>query len=118
MHANAADIVVIAFQEGMAGVSVPSRMYNVMAAGKPILAVAEPHSELACVVREERIGWIVAPNNVDGLVAAIETAVSTSTDELVAMGQRAREAVVSRYSKPPVIHAYTQLINELELAGA
>lgn len=117
VHANAADIVVIAFQEGMAGVSVPSRMYNVMAAGKPILAVAESHSELACVVIEERIGWVVAPNDVDALVAAIETAAGIPTDELVTMGRRAREAAVSRYSKQPVIEAYTRLMNELEMAG-
>jgi len=42
----------------MAGVSVPSRMYNVMAAGKPIIAVTDPDSELALVVREEDIGWV------------------------------------------------------------
>lgn len=116
-HANAADVVVIAFQKGMAGVSVPSRMYNVMAAGKPILAVAESQSELAYVVLEEGIGWVVPPNDVDALVAAIETASRTPADELVAMGRRAREAAVSRYSKPPVIEAYTRLMNELEMAA-
>jgi len=118
MHANAADIVVIAFQEGMAGVSVPSRMYNVMAAGKPILAVAESHSELAYVVLEERIGWVVAPNDVEALAAAIEAAASLSKDDLDEMGARARIAAVSRYSKLPVIEAYTRLMNELESEGA
>jgi colanic acid biosynthesis glycosyl transferase WcaI len=118
MHANAADIVVIAFQEGMAGVSVPSRMYNVMAAGKPILAVAEAHSELARVVVEERIGWVVQPADVDALTAAITTAATTPADEIVAMGARARHAAVNRYSKRPVIEAYMHLMQELELARA
>lgn len=117
MHVNAADLVVIAFQEGMAGVSVPSRMYNVMAAGKPILAVAESHSELACAVLEERIGWVVTPNDVDALATAIMHAAAMLQDELLAMGARAREAAVSRYSKPPVIAAYMRLMDDLETAG-
>jgi len=117
MHVNAADLVVIAFQEGMAGVSVPSRMYNVMAAGKPILAVAESHSELACAVLEERIGWVVTPNDVDALATAIMHAAAMLQDELLAMGARAREAAVSRYSKPPVIAAYMRVMDALETAG-
>ena len=38
---NACDIALISFMPGMAGVSVPSRMYNVLAAGKPIIAVVD-----------------------------------------------------------------------------
>lgn len=118
MYANAADIVVIAFQAGMAGVSVPSRMYNVMAAGKPIVAVAEAHSELARVVSEERIGWVVPPNDVAALAAAILAAAATDPVEIRAMGARSRDAVVRKYSKPPVVEAYVRLAAELERAGA
>lgn len=81
-YANACDLSVIAFQPGMAGVSVPSRMYNVMAAGKPILAVAAADSELARVVREESIGWVVPANDLGALVAAIERAAATAPEEL------------------------------------
>jgi colanic acid biosynthesis glycosyl transferase WcaI len=117
-HANACDLSVIAFQAGMAGVSVPSRMYNVMAAGKPILAAAEAHSELAQVVTEERIGWVVPPGDVDALVAAIRAAADLPAPELAAMGARAREAVERKYAPGPVVTAYLALADELERAGA
>ena len=39
---NASDISLLAFKPGMAGISVPSRMYNMMSAGKPIIGLQGP----------------------------------------------------------------------------
>jgi len=80
--------------------------------------VAAAYLKHTYVVLEERIGWVVAPNDVDGLAAAIETAAGHPKEDLVAMGARARDAAVSQYSKLPVIEAYTRLMNELEMQGA
>jgi len=113
-YANACDVSVIAFQPGMAGVSVPSRMYNVMAAGKPILAVAEPESELAMVVAEQAIGWVVPPDDLDALVEGIERAAATPAAELAAMRQRARRFVEAHHSKARVVAQYVELMRALE----
>lgn len=117
MFANACDLSIIAFQRGMAGVSVPSRMYNVMAAGKPILAVADAHSELARVVVEEQIGWVVPPGDVDGIIAAVRAASAMDRAEFDAMGARSREVVVRKYSQAAVNSAYVQLAIQLERTG-
>ena len=68
---TACDVSIVPLIKGMAGVSVPSRLYNVMAAGKPIIAVADLDSELASVVREEDIGWVIPPGDIEGLRMAI-----------------------------------------------
>ena len=60
---NASDLFIISFKEGMAGISVPSRLYNLMAAEKPILAAVDSDSEVAQVIHEENIGKSVAPNS-------------------------------------------------------
>lgn len=109
---NACDVAVISFMAGMAGVSVPSRMYNVMAAGKPIIAVADSESELACVVREEDIGWVVPPGDIDGLVVAI-TEAQGNPDRLVQMGQRARLAAETKYTLEKVNQAYKDVVASL-----
>jgi Glycosyltransferase len=106
---TACDLSIISFVRGMAGVSVPSRMYNVMAAGKPIIAVADSDSELALVVKEEEIGWVVPPGNVDGLRMAILEA-KTNPDLLVQMGQRARRAAETKYSFERVKKAYAEMV--------
>lgn len=113
---NACDVAVISFVEGMAGISVPSRMYNIMAAGKPIIAVADDESELALVVREEQIGWVVPPGDVERLVAVIEEARLDSV-RLAEMGRRARRAAETKYSYERVIAAYFDLFRGLGSSG-
>jgi colanic acid biosynthesis glycosyl transferase WcaI len=106
---NACDLAVISFAPGMAGVSVPSRMYNVMAAGKPILAIADPNSELAQVVREDDIGWVVTPDKPEEIVDAILAAKSDPSG-LAAMGARARTAAEQKYRYDGSIASYRTLL--------
>lgn len=106
---NACDVSIISFAPGMAGVSVPSRMYNSMAAGKPIIAVADPESELARVVAEEEIGYVVPPGDVDQLVETIQR-MRSDPALLDEMGARARAAVMTKYTLPHAISAYDRLI--------
>lgn len=109
---NAADLTVIAFLRGMVGVSVPSRLYNLMAAGKPVLAAADADSELALVVREERIGWVVPPEQPNLMIEAI-LAARADRARLREFGVRARQAAVAKYSEPAVIDLYLSLIESL-----
>lgn len=111
-YLNACDIGVISFMPGMAGISVPSRMYNIMAAGKPILAIADQDSELAMVVREEEIGWVVNSGDTDGIIAAIKEARGNPV-ELNAMGKRARKVAETKYSLERVIEQYRTLFESL-----
>lgn len=112
---NACDVAVISFVPGMAGVSVPSRMYNLLAAGKPILAVADADSELALVVEEEAIGWVVPPGRPDQTARAIREARS-DPERLAQMGRRARRVAESKYSLRHAITAYQTMIADLEAA--
>jgi colanic acid biosynthesis glycosyl transferase WcaI len=108
---NACDVAIISFMPGMAGVSVPSRMYNVLAAGKPIIAVADPTSELALVIKEEEVGWVIPPDQPDLLAEAIETAWMQRTC-LKTMGENARAAAESKYTLSTIIAKYISLFTE------
>ena len=110
---NACDIAIISFIPGMAGVSVPSRMYNIMAAGKPIIAVADSDSELTIALQEENIGWVVPPNQPDKLVETILDA-KNNRDRLIEMGKRARAVAESKYSFKNAINKYYTLIQNLD----
>ncbi len=109
---NACDIAMASLLPRMTGAGVPSRMYNVMAAGKPIIAVAGSDSELPMVVKEEQVGWIVPPDEPDKLVQAIHEALS-SPARLLKMGERARLVVEKKYCPYKVINEYRNVINTL-----
>lgn len=109
---NACNVAIITFSSGMAGISVPSRMYNVMAAGKPLLAVCDDDSELAAVVREEEIGWVVPPGRADLIVATLYEAKS-NPERLRSMGERARKASETKYNSNYVLQVYKSIIESL-----
>jgi glycosyltransferase involved in cell wall biosynthesis len=109
---NACSVAIISLSRGMAGISVPSRMYNVLAAGKPLLAVCDKDSELAAVVSEEDIGWVIPPGHPDLIVSALRKA-KASPDRLRSMGERARKAAEMKYTAGHVLHAYQDLIQAL-----
>jgi len=109
---NACDIAVSALVRGMSGVSVPSRMYNIMAAGKPIVAIGDENSELGFVIREEKIGWITPPRDIGALVNVILEA-EADPERLKAMGTHARQLVEKKYSRDRIINLYKDLFYDV-----
>lgn len=110
---NACDVAIMTFIPGMAGVGVPSRLYNVMASGRPLIAVMDEDSEVARVVREEGIGWTVQPGDTDGFVEAV-VAARAQSDCLSAMGGRGRAAAETTYAFDTILHAYMRLLDALD----
>lgn len=105
----AADIWIIPYRKDVAGVSVPSRFYNLLAVGRPVLLVSEPEAEAALTVVENRLGWVVKPGRPEELADAIRAACRT---EDRTMAERAVKAA-ARFDRSTAIDAYAQLIDEL-----
>jgi glycosyltransferase involved in cell wall biosynthesis len=110
-HLAACDLAVIALLPGMAGVSVPSRLYNVLASGRPLLAVADDDSELCRLVRDEGVGWTARPDAPEAIAAAVRAAAADQPAR-VAMGERARLLAEARYARPVVLEAWRAFFAE------
>ncbi|MGH7552552.1 MAG: glycosyltransferase family 4 protein, partial [Longimicrobiales bacterium] len=111
-YLDVCDIAIIPFIPGMAGISVPSRMYNIMAAGKPMLVLADADSEVARVVEEERLGWVVAAERPAELADRILEAKQESK-LLAEMGRRARRVAEKKYTLNIVQQEYARLFGEI-----
>ncbi len=109
---NACDIALVTLLVGMTGAGVPSRSYNIMAAGKPLIAVAGHGSELEFVINEEQVGWFVPADQPEKLVKAILEARS-NPERLLQMAERARSVAVAKYSQQRIVKDYYELINNL-----
>lgn len=105
----AADLWIIPYRKDVAGVSVPSRFYNLLAVGRPVVLVSEPEAEAALTVVEGGLGWVVTPGRADQLAAAIRAA-SASGDGV--MAARAVKAA-ARFDRSVAMNAYAALIDEL-----
>lgn len=104
---NACDVALVSLVKKMRGVSMPSRTYNILAAGKPILALAEETSELAQVVAEDEVGWVVAPNSPEDLLQKMKQ-IYFEKDNLKELGKRARLSALEKYSLETALDKYKQ----------
>lgn len=102
---NACDVALVSLVKKMHGVSMPSRTYNILAVGKPILALAENDSELARVVNEEKIGWVVPPEEPEKLLQAVRQ-IRQDYDKLPAMENRSRNSAIKKYTLESAIEKY------------
>jgi len=105
---SAADVWIIPYRRNIAGVSIPSRMYNLMAVGRAIIVAAEPHSEASLVVSEDAIGWAVPPEDPVLLANAIRLAAADRAATMQ-MGRRAA-AAAAKYSQDIALERYRNVI--------
>jgi colanic acid biosynthesis glycosyl transferase WcaI len=89
----AGDVHIIAVRRGLEGVVVPSKLYSVLAAGRPVLAVAAEESDVVRIVREARCGLAADPDDPSAVASALRT-MRDNPRELTDMAHRAREAAM------------------------
>ncbi|MDD2582671.1 MAG: glycosyltransferase family 4 protein [Desulfuromonadaceae bacterium] len=109
---NACDVGLISLTSGMTGLGVPSKTYNILAAGKPVIAVVDPSSEVGLLVREEKVGWIVASADPEELASIIREA--SKFQGLCEMGRKSREIAESKYSHCKIIEKYREVLAHYE----
>lgn len=90
-------IALVTLEIGMYGLGVPSKTYNILAAGRPVLFLGPEGSEIDRLVKEERVGYSEWPN-------------VWKLDELVEMGNRARALAERNYSKETILHKFVKAI--------
>jgi glycosyltransferase involved in cell wall biosynthesis len=111
---SAADVHVVGLAPGLAGYVVPSRLYGILAAARPVIAAADPESETVQVVREIGCGVIVPPGRPELLARAIRDA-HDGVYDLDEMGARGREWVEREADRSVAVRRYRDLL--MELAG-
>ena len=104
-----ADLHVVPLRRGLGDVSVPSKTYTVMAAGRAVLAAIDADTEVARILDDAGAGVRIEPDDVDAFCAAIGDMLS-DMDELRAMGERGRQWVVEHASPAAVGEAYEAVL--------
>jgi glycosyltransferase involved in cell wall biosynthesis len=111
-YTNACDVAIVTLLEGIAGLGVPSKTSDIMAAGKPILFIGEKKSEIARIIEEGNIGLVVNPNSSDEIINAVKFFLRMSKSDLQDMSLRARKMVEDRYSDKIIMEKYRRELEE------
>ena len=109
---SAAAVHVVGLASGLAGYVVPSRLYGILAAARPVIVAAEARSETAQLVERVGCGVVVPPGRPELLAAAIRDAHDGIYD-LEAMGRRGRDWVVAEGGRELAVSRYRELLHEV-----
>lgn len=110
---NAADIHWVVNAKGIKGVSVPSKLYGVMAAGKPVLGVLDEGSEARLIVDECNCGVCTEPGNYDEIYNKINY-ILDNKDEIKKLGTKGRKYLEKNLTKDVSINKYKNTILSLD----
>jgi glycosyltransferase involved in cell wall biosynthesis len=96
---SAADIGIVTQREACCGSVVPSKVYGLLAAGRPILFVGPGAATPASIVRRHACGWHIDNGDVEGLVRLLNHLVE-HPDEISAAGRNGRLALEREFDRP------------------
>lgn len=108
----AGDIHLVPLKAGLAWSSVPSKLYSVLAAGRPVIASVDAGTEVARVLERAGAGVAVPPGDAESFTKAI-TRLLDEPDEARDMGNAGRAFVEGWASPRAVAEAYEALFAEL-----
>lgn len=108
----AGDVHTVPLKKGLAKASVPSKLYSILAAGRPVLASVDPGTEVARTVERAGAGVAVPPEDPDAYFAGLLRLVD-DPDAARAMGAAGRRFVEGWASPAAVAERYEALFDEL-----
>jgi glycosyltransferase involved in cell wall biosynthesis len=116
------DLHLIPLGAGVAGSMVPSKVYGILAAGRPFVAMMEDYAEVARLAVTSEVGFVVPPGDSAALARTITEAMS-NPKRLEAMGHRARLLAEQSYDRHLITARFARLVeavladNSLQIEG-
>jgi len=107
------DVHVVPLKRGLGRVSVPSKTYSIMAAGRPVVAAIDPGTAVPAILAQSGGGVAVPPDDPAAFVDALR-GVLAAPDEAAAMGRRGRGWVEREASPAAVGRAYDRLVDAVD----
>lgn len=103
----AADLGLVSLSANAHYTSFPSKTFNIMASGRPILAITPANSEISNLVHEYDCGITVEPHHIADLANEI-LRIKNDTDLLILMGNNGRRVLEKKFSRSQCIALYDQ----------
>jgi len=85
------DVCLVSLKPGLAGYIVPSKLYPILASGRPYIAAVESATEVAALTDRHRCGVLVPPGDAGALAAEVQR-LAADPARRAALGAGAREA--------------------------
>lgn len=108
----AADAHWVSLRPELEGLILPSKLFGILAAGRPVLSICDRRGEVSKLVSQHKCGLVVEPGDSPGLAAAIAL-LADDSELCVAMGRRARIASEQSFARSSALQCWSELLISL-----
>jgi glycosyltransferase involved in cell wall biosynthesis len=108
-HANA--LFIHLKNEPEYAITIPSKTYSYLAAGKPVIAAAS--GDVADLIASLGAGVICPPEDPDSLASSIRRLYACSSNKRDEMGRKGRESFLANYTRPVLVDRYESLFHQV-----
>jgi glycosyltransferase involved in cell wall biosynthesis len=106
------DLHWLSLKPALEGLIVPSKLYGIAAAGRPIIAISAADGEIANLVRNNNCGRTIEPGEGEKLAAAI-LELSRNPEQLATMGQNARAMLDAQFTRRAAFKRWCAVLDEV-----
>jgi colanic acid biosynthesis glycosyl transferase WcaI len=108
----AADVHIVSLLPALEGLIVPSKVYGIMAAGRPLIFIGDPDGDIGRVIVRARCGRFVRVGETIALRDVLRN-LATEPEALAQMGARARRLLSEEYSLRRALERWVALIESM-----
>jgi len=109
------DVHVIPMRRSASGLIMPSKLYSILAAGRPVIFVGDAHSTVRRILEEYRCGFYVEPGHHNELSKLIHS-LSEDRQRVRRMSDRCRSVFERHYDQRIAIATWTNVLSRYALA--
>jgi glycosyltransferase involved in cell wall biosynthesis len=105
------DVFIVSLRQGLSGIIVPSKLYGILAAGRPYIATVEEDCEVTAITRQYNCGLLATLGDPADLAEKI---LALYRDRAMAerLGRNARQAAL-QFDRKPQVEKYFALFQQL-----
>lgn len=103
---NSCNIAIVTLSDKMLGLGVPSKTYNILAAGKPVLYIGDKNSEVGLLIKEYDIGYQFNPANKEELIEFFNNLGGTEITGILQKGRNARKLAEEQFSEEIILNKF------------
>ncbi|WP_185287514.1 glycosyltransferase family 4 protein [Chryseobacterium lactis] len=107
---NSCDVAIVTLSDKMLGLGVPSKTYNILAAGKPVLYIGDKNSEVGLLIKEYNIGYQFDPGDQEGMLRFFNQLSSHEVTSILEKGANARKLAEEKFSEKIILNKFINTI--------
>lgn len=106
------DIEIVSIGKNVTKCSMPSKTWNILSCGVPVICQVDPDSELNRLINDNEIGYTITPDDCDVLVQRI-LELYESAETRKKMGINARDIAVREFDAKKSLQKYKEVILDI-----